>query len=185
MGCIGIIRAFPKLAIVLAGLAPLTGWPADPEAMQVARYSTVAPAPTAAQVNPLDALVAIVFPDQLTNVAEALHYVLRRSGYQLAPVEAGDPAMSALAKQPLPDVHRRLGPISVATALRTLTGSAWSMVLDPVNRLVSFERSPEYAAFDALRDASIAELAHDSPSVSLIETSEHAAYENQTRCHPL
>jgi conjugative transfer region protein (TIGR03748 family) len=175
-------NALPLLTLVLAAAMPLSAWPADPEPVQVARYSTIAPLPSAAQVDPLDVVVTIVFPEQLTTVDEALHYVLRRSGYRLASAEAADPTVSMLAKQPLPEVHRRLGPITVARALSTLAGPAWSMVVDPVHRLVSFELAQAYAAIGLPRDVTAAEPSHDSPPAPASEASGCDPYETWTWC---
>ena len=182
MGCNWKTKTLPALALVLAGAAPLAAWSDDSDAQRVARYSTIAPVPRAAQVDPLDAVVTIVFPEQLTTVDEALHYVLRRSGYRLASAEAADPATTVLANQPLPEVHRRLGPITVARALSTLAGPAWTMVVDPVHRLVSFELAKEYAAIGLARDASGAEQSHDSSSATEDEATDCDSYETWTWC---
>lgn len=163
-------------------MAPSAIWSASDEVQQVARYSTIAPVPTAAQVDPLDVVVTVVFPEQLTTVDEALHYVLRRSGYRLASAEAADPATSVLANQPLPEVHRRLGPITVARALSTLAGPAWTMVIDPVHRLVSFELAQEYAAIGSVHDTSAAEQSHDSSSATEDETTDCDPHETWTWC---
>lgn len=181
MGCNSTTKTLPALALVLAGAAPLATW-SDSEALQVSRYSTIAPVPRAAQVAPLDAVVTVVFPEQLTTVDEALHYVLRRSGYRLTSAEAADPAASVLAKQPLPEVHRKLGPITVGRALRTLAGPAWIMVVDPVHRLVSFELAQEYAAIGSVRDASAADQSHDSPSAIEDEETDCDPHETWTWC---
>lgn len=182
MVCNRKTKTVSALALVLAGAAPLAAWSDDSEAQRVARYSTIAPVPTAAQVDPLDAVVTVVFPEQLTTVGEALHYVLRRSGYRLASAEAADPAASVLAKQPLPEVHRKLGPITVARALGTLAGPAWIMVVDPVHRLVSFELAKEYAAIGSARDASAVEQSHDSSSATEDEATDCDPHETWTWC---
>ena len=46
---------------------------------------------------------------------------------------------------PLPDAHRRLGPMPLRLALQTLAGPAWRLLEDPVYRLVAFERCPNFA----------------------------------------
>ena len=177
-----ITRALPTLALVITCMAPLATWSANDEVQQVARYSTIAPVPRAAQVDPLDAVVTIVFPEQLTTVDEALHYVLRRSGYRLASAKATDPAASVIANQPLPEVHRRLGPITVARALGTLAGPAWTMVVDPVHRLVSFELAQEYVAIGSARDAATTEQSPDPPSATEDEATDCDPYETWTWC---
>lgn len=174
-----IRKALPALVLVIASVAPLAAWSAGGETVQVARYSTIAPVASAAQVDPLDAVVTIVFPEQLTTVEEALHYVLRRSGYQLASAEAADPAVSVLANQPLPEVHRRLGPITVARALSALAGPSWSLVVDPVHRLVSFELTQAYTAIGSPRDAG---PSNGSPSARESQAPACDANETSTWC---
>jgi conjugative transfer region protein (TIGR03748 family) len=185
MGRNGITKVLVKLTLLLASVASLTTWAAEKEIVQVARYSTITPLPSAAQAEPLNAVVSIVFPEEFTTADEALHYVLRRSGYRLARAGAADPATSVLAKQPLPEVHRRLGPITVASALTTLAGPAWSMVMDPVHRLVSFELVPEYAAIGSLQDESAAENIRDSSAPPATEAPDCDAHKNPTWCYPL
>ena len=180
MECDRITRALPALALVLTSVAPLASWAAD-GARQVERYSTIAPVASVAQTDPLEVVVTIVFPNQIATVDEALRYVLRRSGYRLASTEAADPANSVLAKQPLPEVHRQLGPITVARALSTLTGPAWSTVVDPVHRLVSFDLAQDYAAIDLPRDAT-ASPSRDMPSAPVSGAPECDARETWTWC---
>lgn len=182
MGRNRITKVLVELALLLASMAT---WAAETEIVQVARYSAVAPLPSAAQLEPLNAVVSIVFPEEFTTVDEALHHVLRRSGYRLARAGAADPASSVLAKQPLPEVHRQLGPIIVASALSTLAGPAWSMVVDPVHRLVSFELIPKYAAIGSPQVASAIENIRDLSAPSAIEAPECDAYQSPTWCEPL
>ena len=80
-------------------------------------------------------------------VGEALSHLLERSGYRLASLEASDPALPLLLKNPLPMVHRVLGPVTLRNALNMLAGSVWNLVIDPVNRIVSFELLDEYKNF--------------------------------------
>lgn len=174
----GVLAA---LVLVLAVVPSSTVWAAEGEALQVARYSTMVPVPTAAQVDPLDAVITIAFPEQLTSVAEALHHVLERSGYRLASSQAADPATSVFAELPLPEVHRRLGPITVAGALDTLAGPAWSLVVDPVHRLVSFELAQEFAAIGLPQREHLRAL----PSTAANKASECDAHQVPTWCQPL
>ncbi len=153
MGRVRAANALPVLVLALASVTPSITWPAGPGPVQVERYSTVAPVPRAAQIDPLQAVVAIAFPDQISTVGDALHYLLRRTGYRFASREATDPASTALMRQPLPAVHRQLGPITVSRALTTLAGPAWYLVVDPVHRLVSFELVRRYAGMVSQRDA--------------------------------
>ena len=113
----------------------------------VARYSTVHAVPTLAQRDPLAALVTTTFPDSVARVGEAVDALLVPSGYRLARAEAAHPGRKALLELPLPEAHRQLGPMPLRLALKTLVGQAFTLVEDPVHRLVSFARcDPETGA---------------------------------------
>ena len=113
--------------------------------VRVGRYSTIAPTATAAQADLLQVVVRIRFPAQITTLRPAFEHLLERSGYRLAPAPATDPRLDVLMREPLPQVHRSLGPITLQRALETLAGPAWILVVDPVHRLVSFELAKPYA----------------------------------------
>ena len=106
----------------------------------MARYSTVQPIPTIAQRDPLTALVRITFPSTISHVGQAVEALLAPSGYRLASAKAADPQRAMLLALPLPNAHRALGAMPLRLALETLTGPAFTLVEDPVHRLVSFER---------------------------------------------
>jgi type IV pili sensor histidine kinase/response regulator len=113
--------------------------------MQVGRYSIIAPVASAAQSDPLQTMVRIRFPaPHISTVGDAMRYLLRHSGYQLAGPEAADPAMTGLLNHLLPKVHRTLGPMTLQTMLTTLAGNAYQIVVDPVNRLIAFALTPNY-----------------------------------------
>ncbi len=133
------IKCYPVLAAVLL----TSGVHAD-ESVRVARYSTVEPAATAVQANPLNVVIKIRFPRVVTTLDAAFDHLLHRSGYQLAEPASADPYLGVLLAAPLPEVHRDLGPITLENALSTLAGSAWRLVVDPVHRLVSFELAARY-----------------------------------------
>lgn len=112
--------------------------------IQTGRYSAVEPVPTTGQEAPLLTITAIQYPRQVNTVGQAITYTLKRSGYRLAPQHAHDPNMNVLIDLPLPEVHRQLGPMTVRQVLNTLSGSAFSLVTDPVHRYISFEVVPQY-----------------------------------------
>ncbi len=115
---------------------------ADP--VRLARYSTLEPVATQAQETPLQVVVQIRFPRRITTLRKAFEHLLRRSGYRMATAENTDPKLEALLRKPLPEVHRQLGPITLERALRTLAGAPWTLVVDPVHRLLSFELAKPY-----------------------------------------
>ncbi len=107
--------------------------------IQVGRYSSISTEPTLAQKDLLSSIVEVTFPTGITTVNDALNSLLLNSGYAMAKLSASDPKLPILLKQSLPLVHRTLGPITLRRALEALAGTPWELVVDPVNRLVSFE----------------------------------------------
>jgi conjugative transfer region protein (TIGR03748 family) len=105
------------------------------------RYTETAIIASAAQREPLRAIVTITFPPTIKTVGEALRYLLKNSGYRLVQDSSN---FSAVMNLPLPEVHRKLGPIPVTTFLNVLAGQAYELVVDPVHRLVSFDLKTEY-----------------------------------------
>ncbi|WP_299314968.1 FimV/HubP family polar landmark protein [uncultured Halomonas sp.] len=127
------------LAILAIPALILCGTAAAHE-VQVGRYLTVAPVPTQEQTRPLAVIVDVTFPAQsVRTVGDALHHLLPPSGFQLAQPRHADPQLPVLLSRPLPEVHRRLGPMPLDQALTTLAGEPWQLSVDPVHRLVSFE----------------------------------------------
>ena len=106
----------------------------------VARYSTVQPAPSLAQRDPLAAPVVSVLPASVTRIGEAVEILLGPSGYRLASPFAAEAERAELLNLPLRESQRTLGPLPLRTALAILAGPAFRLVEDPVHRLISFER---------------------------------------------
>ncbi len=128
------------LPLLLAGATAVHGASASTEDVQVGRYSSVRPVPTAAQVDLLSALVTVQFPEKVRTVRQAVEQLLAPSGYRLAADAVADPERAVLLALPLPEPHRALGPMPLRLALETLAGPAFRLVEDSVHRLVSFER---------------------------------------------
>ena len=115
-----------------------------PEDARVSRYGYVTPDATPEQRDPLSVVVKVSFNSHIATVGEALDHLLLRSGYQMASLEASDPSMRILVSRDLPEVHRKLGPITLVNALKALSGPVWELIVDPVNRLISFDLNQEY-----------------------------------------
>ncbi len=105
--------------------------------LQLGRYSIAAMAPLPAQAEPLSATVEVRFPMPVRTVGDAVQHLLDDSGYRLA----GTPGSAAhiLLAQPLPGVHRVLGPLRLDQALQTLAGPIFELVQDPLHRRIAFE----------------------------------------------
>lgn len=132
----------PKVvaAICAAGIFAVASVNLQANELQVGRYSLFAATPTQAQAELLATTMTVRFPNRIQGVGEAVRYLLQRSGYRLANIEAISPDADALFALPLPAVHRSLGPMMLRDALETLAGPAFHLVQDPVHRLVTFER---------------------------------------------
>ena len=132
----------PKMvvAICAVGICILASMDLQAKDLQVGRYSLFAATPTQAQAELLATTMTVRFPNRIQGVGEAVRYLLQRSGYRLANIEAIGPDTAALFALPLPAVHRSLGPMMLRDALETLAGPAFHLVQDPVHRLVTFER---------------------------------------------
>ena len=121
----------PLLAFCLAlpgvGLAA-----ADPVA--IARYAYLMPGSSHAQRHPLQVtLTQVRFPQEIATVGEAMNHLLTRSGYRLDE-QRSHWANTILMPQPLPEIHRDLGPIHLSEALTVLAGSAWRLKVNPLYR---------------------------------------------------
>jgi len=118
------------------------------------RYALVNPMATPEQSDLLSVVIDISFASSITTVGEALTHLLVRSGYSLANLDSSDPYLPILFSRPLPQVHRKLGPIKLETALKTLAGPAWILSVDPVNRFISYELLAKFRPTIAISDVS-------------------------------
>lgn len=94
-----------------------------------------------------------------TNIGDGLNALLDGTGWRLADSYAADPRLYRLYSQPLADNKRNIGPMRLDRALNWIAGDAWLLVVDPVNRLVSFEVDSHYTTIvKPLKPAQTAEL---------------------------
>ena len=77
-------------------------------------------------------------------VGQALPQLLEGTGWRLAENYAADVRIYRLYNQPLPEYKLRIGPMPLDKALTSIAGEGWELVVDPVNRLVSFEVRERY-----------------------------------------
>lgn len=106
---------------------------------QVSRYATVKNQPLAAQINPLKTVQQIHFPASIQNIGDAVSYWLRYSGYHLAPKEKQSENLQKVFQQPLPQVSRNLGPLTIADGLTVLVGQQlFNLKQDDLLREINF-----------------------------------------------
>ena len=115
---------------------------------QVGRYQTVVNQAQLAQENPLFAVAQFQFSRQVKTIGEAVDQVLLNTGYRIVAEDKLPPAVATILKQPLPLSQRKLGPIRIVDALNLLVGKqVYSLLIDPVHRLVTFKLNDDYAHF--------------------------------------
>tara|TARA_B100001540_G_scaffold292466_1_gene290791 strand:+ start:715 stop:1137 length:423 start_codon:yes stop_codon:yes gene_type:complete len=107
---------------------------------QIDRYSVIAVRPTAGQQDLLSVTRAITIPDDIESVGDAVHWMLRGSGYRLAADAVLSEEAKAMLELPLPAVHRRFEPMPLQTVMGLMIGPAFQLIQDPVHRLIAFER---------------------------------------------
>jgi type IV pili sensor histidine kinase/response regulator len=108
---------------------------------QINRYATVANQPLPAQVNPLLAVQQVYFHHEIKTIGEALINWLRFSGFHLAASDKQLESLNSLLAQPLPQVDRNLGPLTVLDGLRVLVGlHEFEVIQDPLLREINFKR---------------------------------------------
>lgn len=130
--------------VLLGGL--LSGALYAANVTQVNRYATVENKPSKAQINPLLSVQQVHFPQNINTVGEALNHWLLYSGFSLVETKAMPVALQEVLSQPLPQVDRNLGPLTVSDGLEVLAGKeVFSLVADPLHRKVSFKLRPQYA----------------------------------------
>ncbi|HBD9450193.1 TPA: hypothetical protein KLD84_000278 [Legionella pneumophila] len=106
---------------------------------QVSRYATVNNQPLVAQINPLKTVQQIHFPASIQTIGEAVNYWLRYSGYHLASKEKQSESLKQVFQQPLPQVSRNLGPLSIDNGLTVLVGQQlFTLKQDDLLREINF-----------------------------------------------
>ena len=118
------------------------------EVMQTGRYSFIKNIPPVDQFNPLKVVVQTKIPQSIDTVGETVEFLLVRSGYTLADETVISDEAKVLLKLELPQIHRQLGPMTLDTALHTLSGEAFELVVDPVHRKVTYELSSRLARIE-------------------------------------
>ncbi len=119
----------------------------------------------------LSGLDAMVFKTiDAYSVQEGLEQLLQGSGWALAGADNADPQIWRLYRQPWPDNKRSINPMPLARALSWVAGDGWSLVVDPVNRLVSFEINVRYAARPTPTAATVANAPADSAPLTATGT---------------
>ena len=125
----------PKYIVTLA-LVFITSAIAYAESGQpVGRYTTIQTGATESEIDPLQSLTQIEFPEHIQTVYEAIEYLLRSTGFTFSGTHKEEQILKAL---PLPTVHRQLGPVKIKEALSVLLGDSWALKIDGLQRKIAF-----------------------------------------------
>lgn len=131
-----------SLSVLLLVVAPFASAevPGSDQAQRTGRYTAILVGPSAVELDPLQNVVNVEFPDAVWTVGDAVEHLLAGSGYGLlrAP-ELTDIYQPMLLNKPLPDVHRALSAMTLEQALVTVAGTPWRLVVDRLQRHVAFE----------------------------------------------
>ena len=76
------------------------------------------------------------------SIGQGLEVILKNTGWRLERGEGADPKLHRLLSGPWPDKWTWIGPDNLGNVLQTIGGQGWQLVIDPVNRLVSYEVNP-------------------------------------------
>lgn len=126
--------------IVIAGLALSGSFIQAANVTQINRYATVANKPLSSQVNPLLTVQQFHFPHEVSTVGDAITYWLQYSGFKLADESRLLPVFKTLMKQPLPQVDRNFGPLTIQDGLCVLVGQKeFTLVQNSLTRTVNFK----------------------------------------------
>ena len=133
-----------KRLLFLPALAPALGMGVLAQTYYGNGYTIIEPEAVDDRLSGLDAMVFKTV--DAYSVQEGLEQLLQGSGWALAGADNADPQIWRLYRQPWSDNKRTLNPMPLARALEWVAGDGWALVVDPVNRLVSFEVNARYAA---------------------------------------
>ena len=89
---------------------------------QIGRYASVKNQALSAQINPLKTVQQVHFPSTVQTIGQAVEHWLAYSGFHLAAKDKQSPSLQTVLKQPLPQVDRNLGPLTISDGLSVLVG---------------------------------------------------------------
>lgn len=113
--------------------------------IQTGRYSTVQAIPTQAQRQLLQVMISVTIPDDITTIAQTIHYLLKRSGYQWVQPQLDQPDLTAFFNKRLPEVQRHIGPMTLEDALSMLAAPGFTLHEDPLQRVIRYDLDRRYA----------------------------------------
>jgi len=112
--------------------------------VQTRRYSVIKTGPTQDQSQLLDVMITVTIPNNIHTIRETVKYLLKRSGYRMAPEPVQEQEVSQFLSKQLPSIHRKIGPMKLIDALNMLTSPAFILVDNPVKREIGYRLKSKY-----------------------------------------
>ena len=114
------------------------------DSVQTGRYSVIKTGPTPDQSHLLDVMITVTIPNNIQTIRETVKYLLKRSGYQMAPEPVQEQEVAKFLSKQLPNIHRKIGPMKLIDALNMLTSPAFVLVDNPVKREIGYRLKSKY-----------------------------------------
>jgi type IV pili sensor histidine kinase/response regulator len=108
--------------------------------IQVGRYSVINAVPSKGQLELLSVTVERSIPDSIEIIGDAVDWLLEGSGYRMADHSVLSREAKDLLNLPLPTAHRQFPALPLRQVLSLIVGPEFSLVHDPVHRLLAFDR---------------------------------------------
>ncbi len=132
----------------LAGLLCLSllsgSIPIFANSISVGRYLSVTEKPKIEQQHLLQQQIQIRFPQNILTIKQAIDFLLQFSGYHLSDMRTLSPPARQMLKQPLPEIDKNFGPMTIEQGLTTFTGNSFHLLVDPVHREIAFKLKTPY-----------------------------------------
>jgi type IV pili sensor histidine kinase/response regulator len=112
--------------------------------VQTGRYTVIKAMPTQAQSNLLDVMITVTIPSSIKTIDDTVRYLLKRSGYYMSSIPAQNQQIIQILSKPLPEIHRKIGPMRLIDALSMLTTPAFELITDPVKREIKYQLKESY-----------------------------------------
>lgn len=112
--------------------------------VQTGRYSVIKTGPTPDQSHLLNVMITVTIPNNIQTIRETVKYLLKRSGYRMAPEPIQEQEVSKFLSKQLPSIHRKIGPMKLIDALNMLTSPAFVLVDNPVKREIGYRLKSKY-----------------------------------------
>ncbi len=132
------------LMLPIIALSLTTSACASTSSTTIGRYLTVENQALPAQKDLLQQTLQVKFPATVKTIGDAMHYLLRFSGYSLVDYKSLPHEAQNMMRLPLPEIDRRLGPVTLQESLQILAGKPFALVIDPVHRLISFRLKTKF-----------------------------------------